>query len=1128
MVETLPIINILAPVIDPETIKKLFQQLARLSTDVSGSYMMLLCTRLHTSFSRSLASKGLHLDARNHAQEASRYLERYTAESTPAPRLRIELDLACLEIDAPLLNLTTQIQRYAKMADACNSNRIWGLEDYCLDKMAYLAAQSGDLKEMAQRQSRLEHVQNDLERDRASLLNTQCGFWRAGNQKDHGRILHWFNVFESQYPLCPFFTAPNPPDPNPEDWDTPAVRYRMESVKYNIYTTARSYQEAAKALKNAQKILPFVPLDDIQKLGSGDGESWYFEWGPRQAGSSVNNIEVLAWRFRLSFGDTTKEDVACNETLRRIVFPKRARDPSTLWSWKPLFDIANTTADDINNLLFPSPIEEPSFAERMSALEEWFSRDETYDPDASQLLIANLFHRRIWCDAITGDAFMNLESNTRRFVDYVDRVRNQSVRKYLLRTVLRAKQTPFDFELQHHPEPDFSKLRLAFLELLQCYEKTDLAGEYALIGNLYGQLAEVELRSAQHLEGLPAFRERIKQSEKYFDDLRGGLSLLPGSLGLKMKGTSPMAGLMGNRKPLDRPIELLLDRYFTIADSAVEARQTLARDIWNYVQRIKERSLNDMLSLANQMPQHLMAQVRKDPGASRGWAEWQSQLAQLEMKRQAGAKGKADVPSVEAARRSLQDCEARMMENEVLASVLALHRGSVASIEELVETLQGAPTDETVLVDWFTATKGSILRRLYMIVLIVGVEAEKDPVQIFEVPAGTGPKSMKWVKDYLHVPRPNEVLATPNAYSDLQSIKGLVEPLAKVIRPRQRLILCPCTTWDVHRIPLHALELPNSQIERGLTKMTIGEKRNALIKPQGLLLFQHHEITYTYSCSLLRLSVLSRRSGLPQVTSETTNAAILNTLCASFGKPARKTSKLRAEPASIQELSIATNTTAPTLEEIARSTSKVSYLLSSKPYTNKDVTKTSVLECLRNSAFTWFMGHVDGGSKDSPLDAHLVLSPEGAHQDASPVPTAGSLTGEAIISESTIPEGAHVCLISCRGGVTEENAQDEVLGLVPALFQAGARSVLTPLWEINKEDGATWTSLLCDEWESAEYRIQSDKHPKGAKTLDLAKVCQEVSKRLFEIRGKENVSAWAGFVWYGFWDFPRYPISFSE
>lgn len=1132
LIESLPIINNLVPVIDPGNAKKLFQQMVKLCADVSGSYRLLVSTRFHTSFSRFLSSKGHHTDARKQAQEASHLLAKYTAGSTPTPSLHVELDLAFLEIDMPSLSLTSQIQRYAKIADACNMAQIWGLEDDCLDKVSYLAAQKGDLKEMVQRQSRLQYVQNDLERDRASLLSTQCGHWRARNQKDHGQMLYWFSVFENQYPLGPFFTALESSVPSPDDWDIPAVRYRMELVKYHTHKRAKSYQAAAKALKSAQKILPFVPMGDIQQLGSGEGESWYFEWISPHSVDSINDFKVLAWRFCLSFGNITEEDVARNATLRKLFYPKRAGDSNTLWSWKPPFKIIDTTADDVEKLLFPSPMEERSFAARISALEEWFSQDKLYDPDASQLLIANLLHGRIWCTATTGDAFVNLKANTSRFVEYVGQIKNQSVRKYLQRTVLRAKQTPFDFELQLHPEPDLAKLKLGFLELLQCYEKTDLAGEYALIGNLYGQLAEIELRSAQHLEGLLGFRERIKQSEKYFDDLRGGLSLLPGSLGLRMKGTSPTAGLMGNRKPLDRPIELLLDRYFDIAESAVEVRQTLARDIWNYVQRIKERSLNDMLSLANQMPQRLMEEVSKDPDASRGWVEWQAELKQLEMKRQAGTKGKVSAPSVETARRLLRDCESRMMKNKVLARVLDLHRGSVASIEELAETLQGGPADEeTVLVDWFTATKSKILSRLYIIVLIVGPESKKDPIHIFEVPAGTGPKSMNWVKNNLNVPEPNEVLAMPNAYSDLQSISGLVEPLAEVLRPRQRLVFCPCTTWSIHRVPLHALELPKSRIESGLTKVKLEEKTSApslperqTTRPQNLLLFQRHKITYTHSCFLLRLSALSRRGRLPSISSEKTNVAIFNTLCASFGKPARKTSKLRADPASIQELSIATNTTVATLEEIARSTANISYMLGSRPHTNKDVTRTRILQSLRQSALTWFMGHVDGGSKDSPLDAHLVLSPESPHQSA---PT-GSLTGEAIISESTIPECAHLTLISCRGGVTEENARDEVLGLVPALFQAGARSVSTPLWEINKEDGATWASLLRDEWESAEYGVRGDGDRDGATMLDLASVCQEASQRLFEIRGRENVGAWAGFVFYGFWDFPRLPISFSE
>ena len=38
---------------------------------------------------------------------------------------------------------------------------------------------------------------------------------------------------------------------------------------------------------------------------------------------------------------------------------------------------------------------------------------------------------------------------------------------------------------------------------------------------------------------------------------------------------------------------------------------------------------------------------------------------------------------------------------------------------------------------------------------------------------------------------------------------------------------------------------------------------------------------------------------------------------------------------------------------------------------------------------------------------------------------------------------------------------------------------------------------------------------------DLAKVSRTASKRLFEIKGKDNIAAWAGFVWYGVLGFPE-------
>src|SRR3954454_13632934 len=57
----------------------------------------------------------------------------------------------------------------------------------------------------------------------------------------------------------------------------------------------------------------------------------------------------------------------------------------------------------------------------------------------------------------------------------------------------------------------------------------------------------------------------------------------------------------------------------------------------------------------------------------------------------------------------------------------------------------------------------------------------------------------------------------------------------------------------------------------------------------------------------------------------------------------------------------------------------------------------------------------------------------------------------------TLQDGAHVTLIACNSGKQDMSFGNEPLGMAPALFVAGASSVLATLWPIPSSAGQAFS-----------------------------------------------------------------------
>jgi hypothetical protein len=417
--------------------------------------------------------------------------------------------------------------------------------------------------------------------------------------------------------------------------------------------------------------------------------------------------------------------------------------------------------------------------------------------------------------------------------------------------------------------------------------------------------------------------------------------------------------------------------------------------------------------------------------------------------------------------------------------------------------------DRVILVDWFTADIPVATEKLFMVTNQICPEPQTPQIHYLEL--GIVRKIWDWNTKYLKGRNAAANRKSQFAYDELKQLAGLVEPLVEVSQPNDILVFCPTTKRNLHRIPLHAIEM-------GASRSIANQQQNAA---ENLPMLRNL-IVYTYSQSLLRLSVTSRQSELPR---DSWNATTLSPLASNLsGEEAPSLSTLNLSPVGNK---------APTETEskdIAKKISDFSKFLSAPNnigtlLTSKAATRSACTRAMPQTSFFTFLGHVHLAPR--PINSHLLL-----YHPLSNIPCTGSsetdpetfLSGQDIITRARLRQGAHVVLLACGSGVTEARVQDEALGLVPAFFHAGARSVVATLWDIEIETACTWLQAVQYAWESAERKLRGEERAKGGvvdEMIDLARLFRSSARTLINRDGRSGIDSWAPFVYSGYWMYPR-------
>ena len=335
-------------------------------------------------------------------------------------------------------------------------------------------------------------------------------------------------------------------------------------------------------------------------------------------------------------------------------------------------------------------------------------------------------------------------------------------------------------------------------------------------------------------------------------------------------------------------------------------------------------------------------------------------------------------------------------------------------------------------------------------------------------------KAEAWTEKYLTKGAIDS--SSEDAFNEAQEAVGLVAPLATLTKPGDTLVLCP--TGALHRFPLHCLKIKEA-----------GGRQDEDCQ----ILLQRNPVTYIHSMTLLHFCINSR----------------IRTRQSAQGKT------VAASP----------------LDQCLDSVTPIAELFGQVPLLDEEVSRSNIISACKDSDFLHFCGHVHASGPNNPLDAHLYLyNPDDEEGDAvcrGAHPPESQLTGAHIIQQVTFNEGAHINLIACESGVTYESAGDDMLGLIPSFFYAGARSVLETLWPVAPYYAQEWTEAFARELAAAMDQASNDSPEQTTDShetrtdlnfINLVECCRSASLTLMARTDESRMLRhWGAYVFHGYW-----------
>lgn len=214
-----------------------------------------------------------------------------------------------------------------------------------------------------------------------------------------------------------------------------------------------------------------------------------------------------------------------------------------------------------------------------------------------------------------------------------------------------------------------------------------------------------------------------------------------------------------------------------------------------------------------------------------------------------------------------------------------------------------------------------------------------------------------------------------------------MNPLASLTDPDETLVFCPTSVWNVHRVPLHALEIPVAC--------------SSLLSTHSI-----SPLTDGHSRSLLHVNFQARqnRAVIPSDDWRATVSSPLSQL-----PPAPHTLPLQGTFKPILTRTINTNIR------------RFAAFIGSSVVRAAQISDRFAVQRIANADFFDFLGHIHGlsGASANALARHIML----CHRQVNPhcLPGAvhesgSSLSAEAVLANCRVRQSSHAVLLGCGSG----------------------------------------------------------------------------------------------------------------
>ena len=1071
--------KIVASVVPQDLGVAMYKRLLDSLPDLSLGRQSLLFTHIatYTAFSQFLGWAKMSIEATCTAQTAEKLLiqaaEQVNNEDCfPRERIEYEFVLQYLETTPHVL----RIQQLNHAAAIAAKHEDIVSESRALSAMLDIPQIMSDRVTAEKILARLDHIEGTLMPDLPSVLYQKQRLLGLTGHDNLGKLAEWFTHFEKSHPTSSVIHLTELPDVRPisDAFDNPqALNYKASALS-RIYMVLGNKAREDKARDEMDSLEAHLPHAALTLFAADDFTS---EWFGKSA--RVFNPETGMRVLLRRISSSCDRNALSLDEVKEIV-------PDACFLNEDNENVCSLNLVDTTNLrreLFGPPLYEDVWQKKLHTIIRWLKRDAFWSTASSDVLIAALlYYRQLHhvdveenSQAYIKDQKQSVDAFSNAWPSFHDEVKD-IFRLVYLRNRLMSIQCDHHLFLREMPAWKETQMlmnaRNQALELLAECDTPKIAAQGDFIASVHLWIGKIDILLHANMHFSSEAFSHLEKADVLHGQFRTEMSSIGGIDAQEIKKTWRETQFHNDAVLTTAIDHAKIDWMRTGAWGMKKRQDRVMESMWDWIQRSKGRAVAEAVALSNELPKKIVAKAAKkdDDHLLDSWQDLRKEINRIV----------DDVPSMGEKyrkRHEVEHLERRMAAIPELDEVVSIVNGRAITTTAMQSLMAELPKNERsrlVLVDWFFAHTVDG-RDLHLIVL-----RHQGPPIFERVEKGAMQKAEAWIEKYLSSDMSGDKDSFENAFKDAQEAAGLVRPLAALTQPGEFLVFCP--TAALHRFPLHCLRI---------------KENGAGTHEEGQILLQRNTVTYIHSMTLLQLCLSSR----------------IQTKLLAPGK----------------------TVVATPLEQCLESITPIAELFDQSPLLDEEVSRSEIISECASSDFFHFCGHVHASDPDRPLDAHLLLydpdDEEGDSVCSGAHPPESQLSGADIIQKLTFNEGAHINLIACESGVTYESAGDDMLGLIPSFFYAGARSFLGTLWPVAPHYAQKWTAAFAQECATtivdearcrpSEQNIDPNERNEGLDFVNLARCCQEASLALMAQRGESRFQDWGAYVFHGYWGIRR-------